>query len=101
MYFNNNHECEIRLEIININSNEPSFYPFSVKTNKCSSSRNNINDPYAKICVPDVVKNMNIKVFTLMSRTGEIRYIEWHETWKYKLDASVRNNTQRWNKDKY
>ena len=36
---------------------------------------NNINDPYAKICVPDVVKNVNVKAFNLMSRTNETRYI--------------------------
>ena len=52
-----NKEYEVRPEIININSNEPIFYPFSIKTSKCSGSCNNINDPYAKICVPDDVKD--------------------------------------------
>ena len=59
----NNQECKVRPEIVNINSNEPLFYPFSIKTSKCRGSCNNINDPYAKLCVPDVVKNLNIKVF--------------------------------------
>ena len=36
-----------------------------------------------------------------MSRTHETRDIKWHETCKYRLDASVFNNKQRWNKDKY
>ena len=78
------------------------FFPFSIKTSKCSSSCNNISDPYAKLCVPDVVKNMNIKVFNLMSRTNETRHVKWHETCKCKcrLDASVCNNKQRWNNDK-
>ena len=71
----NNQECKIRPEIININSNEPLFYPYSIKVNKCSGSCNNINDPYAKLWVPDVVKNMNVKVFHLMSRTNETRQI--------------------------
>ena len=62
----NNQECKIRPEVVNVNSNEPLFYPFSIKTSKYSGSRNNINDPYAKLCVPDVVKNLNIKVFKLM-----------------------------------
>ena len=34
----NNQECKVRPEIININSNEPSFYPYSVKISKCSGS---------------------------------------------------------------
>ena len=95
-----NQECKVRPEIINVNSNEPVFYPFSIKTSKCSGSC--INDPYAKICIPDVIKYLNVKVFNLMSRTNETIHIKWHETCKCKcrLDASVCNNKQRWNDDK-
>ena len=96
-----NQDCKVRPEII-VNSNEPVFYPFSIKTNICGGSCNNINDPYAKIWVPDVIKDLNVKVFNLMSRTNETRHIKWHETCKCKcrLDASVCNNKQRWNNDK-
>ena len=72
----NNQACKARPEITNVNSNHPVFYPFSVKTSKCSGSCNNINDPYAKICVPDVVKDLNVKVFNLMSRTNETKNIK-------------------------
>ena len=51
-----------RPEIVNVNSNESVFYPFSIKISKCFDSCNNINDPYAKICVHDVVKDLNVKV---------------------------------------
>ena len=75
------------------------FFPFSIKTSKCSDSCINISNPYAKLCVSDVVKNLNVKVFNLMSRTNETRHIELHETCKCKcrLDASVCSNKQRWN----
>ena len=53
-----NQEFKVRPQIVNINSDEPVFYPFSIKTSKCSGSCNNINDPYAKMSVPDVVKNL-------------------------------------------
>ena len=98
-----NQECQVRPEIINVHSNEPVFYPFSIKTSKCSGSCNDIDNPYAKMCVPDVVKNLNVKVFNLMSRTKETRHLKWHETFKCKcrLDASVCNNKQHWNNDKY
>ena len=82
----NNQVCKVRPEIINVNSNEPVFYPFSIKTSKCSGSCNNINDPYAKICVPDIVKNLNVKVFNVMSRTNETRHIKWHETCSVNVD---------------
>ena len=91
-----NKECKVRPEIVSVTSDEPVFYPFSIKTSKCGGSCNNINDPYAKMCVSDVVKNLNVKVFNLMSRTNETRHIKWHETCKCKcrLDASICNNKQ-------
>ena len=73
-----NQECKVRPEIININSNNPMFYPFSIKVNKCSGNCSNINNPYAKLCVPDAIKDLNVKVFNLMSRTSETRFIKWH-----------------------
>ena len=69
------------------------FYAFSIKTSKCSGSCNNINDPYARICAPDAVKDFNVDVFNLMSRTNETGHMKWHKTCKCKciLDASVCN----------
>ena len=97
-----NQECKINLEIINLNTNETVFYHFSIKVNKCSGSCNSINDPYAKLSVTDVVKNINVKVFSLMPRINETRHIIWNETCKCicRLSASVCNNRKRWNEDK-
>ena len=67
----NKQECKIRLEIINVNTNEPMFNPYSVTVNKCKGSCNTINHPYAKLCVPDTIKNINVKISNLMSRTNE------------------------------
>ena len=64
-----NQECKVIPGTINVNSDEPLFYPFSIKTSKCTGSCNNINDPYAKMCVPNVViigkggMKINIDVF--------------------------------------
>ena len=67
----NNQQCKVRQQIVNAISDDPVFFPFSIKTSKCSGSYNNINDPYAKMRVPDVVKDLNLKVFNLLSRTNE------------------------------
>ena len=72
----NNEECKARPQVINANEDEPVFYPFSIETSECSVSCNNINYAYAKICVPDIVKNLNVKVFDLISSTKQTRYIE-------------------------
>ena len=52
----NNKKCKIRSKIDNVNTNEPVFYPYSITINKCKSSCNTINDPYAKLCIPDTIK---------------------------------------------
>ena len=90
----NNQACKARPEIVNLNSNNPIFHPFSIKTSKCSGNCNNINDPCARICVPDMAKKLNVKVFNLMSRTNVARHIEWREACKceYRLVAIVCNN---------
>ena len=62
-----NQECKARPETVNVNSKEPIFYPYPFTsiiiypfTSKCSSSCKNINDPYAKMCVPDAIKHLNV-----------------------------------------
>ena len=68
----NNQECKIRTKIIDINNTEPTLYPLSISVNKFSGSCNNINDPYAKLCVSNTVNNINVKV---LSRTNETRHV--------------------------
>ena len=99
----NNRKCKLKPQIVNVISKEHVFFPFSIKTSKCSGICNNINDAYLKLYVPDDIKNSNVRAFNLMSRTNETRHIEWHETCKCKcrLDVGVCNNKQRWSNDKY
>ena len=98
----NNQECKARSKIIDVKNNELVFYPYSIKVNKCSGSCSNINNPYAKLCVPDIINNINVKVFNLMSRINETRQIVWHETCKCvcSLTSAVCNSRPIWNKDK-
>ena len=65
----NNQECKVRPEIVNVNSDEAVFYPFSVKTSNAVVAVSMSTIHMQKYCVPDVVKNINVKVFNLMSRT--------------------------------
>ena len=94
----NNQEFKVRPQIVNVNGDDPVFFPYSVKTSKCSGSCNNINNPLGKLCVPDVVKNL----VNLVSGINETRRTEWDETCKCKcrFEHSVCNNKQRWNDDK-
>ena len=97
-----NEKCMSRPKIINLNVDEPVFYPLSIKVNKCGGDCNNINDPMAKLCVPDIIRDMNIKVFNLLARINETRKVVWHETCKCvcRLTSVVCNDRQEWNESK-
>ena len=43
----NNQECKTRPQVVNVNGDEPVFFPFSIRTSKCSVSCKSINYPYA------------------------------------------------------
>ena len=96
----NNEACKERPQIVSVNGDSPVFFPYSIKISKCSGSCNNINNPLAKLCVRDVVKYLNIKVFNLVSGTNEIRCIDEMCKCKCRFNSSVCNNDQRWNDDK-
>ena len=88
--------------LIDLNKDEPVFYPLIIKVNKCGGDCNNINDPMAKLCVLDIVRDMNVKVFNLLSRINETKKIIWHETCKCvcRLTSAICNDRQEWNKNK-
>ena len=89
--------------MISVNTDEPVFYSYSITVNKSSRVCNNINNPYSKICIPYIIRNINVKVFNLMSRINETRHIIWYETCKCicGLSVSICNSRQRWNEDKF
>ena len=96
LYFNKQSRVKNKTRVVNVNGDEPVVFPFSIKTSKFSGSCNNINYPCAKICVPDVVKKLNVKVFNLMSRINETRHIECKEL----IDKGVCDKGFIWNPSK-
>ena len=94
-----NQKCMPRPKIFDVNEGvgEALFYPYNVQVNKCSGSCNTLNNPIEKLCVPNVIKGLNMKdVLTMLNET---RNVLWHESCKYvcKLNSSVCNNKQIWN----
>ena len=97
----NNQPCKARPTIINMNTDKNLFYPFTVSVNRCRGSCNTVDNPYARVCVPNKVKNINVKVFNLMSGVNETRFLVQYESYECKcgLNESVRNSKQKWNHD--
>ena len=77
-------------------------YPYSIKVNRCNGNCNNISNPYSRVCIPDITKNLTLKIFGLMTLTNETKQIKCHESCKCvcRLDPIICNNKQKWNKDK-
>ena len=92
---------ESKILDVNEGIGEALFYRYIVLVNKCSGSCNTLDDPMARICVPNIIKNVNIKVYNFLMRLNETRNVLWHESCKCVclLNSSVCNNKQIWNSD--
>ena len=98
-----NQKCMPRPKILHVNEGVgvALFYPYNVLVNKCSESCDTINNPMAKLCVPGIVKRVNMQVYNFLMNVNETRNVLWHESCKCvcKLNSSVCNNKQIWNDD--
>ena len=98
-----NQECMPRPKILDVNEGvaEALFYPYNVLVNKCSGSCNTLDDPMAKMYVPNIAKRVNMKHYKFLMRLNETRNVLWHESCKCvcRLNSSVCNKKQIWNSD--
>ena len=98
-----NQKCMPRPKTLDVNEGvgEALFYPYNVLVNKCSGSYNMLDNPMAKMCIPNIIKRINMKVYNFLMRLNETRNVLWHESCKCicRLNSSVCNNKQIWNSD--
>ena len=92
-----------RPKILDVNEGvgEALFYLYNVLVNKCSGSCNTLDDPMARLCVPNIIKNVNMTAYNLLMRLNETRNVLRHESCKCvcRLNSSVCNSKQIWNSD--
>ena len=98
-----NQKCMSRPKLLDVNEGvaEALFYPYNVQVNKCSGSCNTFDNPIAKLCVPNIIKGVNMQVYNFLAMLNETRNVLWHESCKcvIKLNSSICNNKQIWNSD--
>ena len=72
-------------------------FPYKIKVDKCVGSCNDVSNPYFKVCLPDVVKNISVKSLDLISRKNVLRNVSFHQSCKCGclLDENVCNNKQK------
>ena len=95
----NNQECAVKKVIID---NDYMTFPCKIKVDQCVGICNDKDNPYFKVCTADIVKNISVNVFDLISRKNVLKNVRFHESCKCDclLDEKVCNNKQKWNKDK-
>ena len=94
-----NQECKVRKVIVD---NKYMAFPYKIKVNRCVGSCNNINNPCSKVCIPDVIKNITVKMFDLTNLTNTTKQVEFHKSCKciFKMSSSICSEKQRFHKDK-
>ena len=77
-------KCMSRPKILDVNEGvgEALFYPYNVSVNKCSGSCNTFDNPMARLCVPNVIKRVNMQVYNFLMRLNETRNVLWYESCK-------------------
>ena len=95
----NNQECAIRKVIVD---DDYMTFPYKIKVDKCVANCNDVENLYFKVCMLDVVKNVSVKSFDLISRKHVLKNISFHQSCKCGclLDEKVCNNKQKWNEKK-
>ena len=77
-------------------------FPYKIGVNRCVGSFNDVENPYYKVCLPDVVKNISVKSFDLISKRHVLKNISFHQSCKCGclLDETICSNKQKWNESK-
>ena len=72
-----NRKCMPRPKVLDVNEGvgEALFYLYNVLVNKCSGSCDTLDDPMARLCVPNIVKKVNMKVYNFLMRVNETRNV--------------------------
>ena len=57
--------------------------------------------PYSRVCVPEIIKSVTLKVFNLISQQNEMKEISFHKSCKADclLNETVCNDKQKWNEN--
>ena len=86
-----NQEYKVRKVVIN---NDYMIFPYKIRIDKCIGSCNDKDNSYFKVCLPDSIKNINVKSFDLLSNKDVLKDISFHQSCKYGclLDEKVCNN---------
>ena len=74
----NNESCVSRPTLIDSNPIELNYYPFMINLNKCFGSYNTVDYLSTEVCVPSKAKDVNVKLFKMITMTNEEKPLVKH-----------------------
>ena len=72
-----NQKCMPRPKILDVNEGvgEALLYPYNVLVNKYSGSCDTLDNPMTKLCLPNVIKRVNMRVYNFLIMLNETRNV--------------------------
>ena len=91
----------IRSTLIDLNPIEINYYPSMIGLYKCNGCCNVVDDLSTKICFPGEAKDLNVKVFNIITRRNEAKTLVKHISCdcKCKFNNTTCNRNQKWIND--
>ena len=97
----NNEPCMIRPFLVDLNLVELKYYPTMINLDKCSGSCNSADDLSIKICVSSKTKDVNVKVFNMITSKTEAKTMLKHISCdcKCKFNSTTCYSNKKWNNE--
>ena len=77
-----------------MNPDELHYYPFIVSLDRCDASCYTVEHWFGRICVPNTMENVNLKVFNMIKGINESKTLAKHFLCESKWEFDGRNVTQ-------
>ena len=68
----------VRLTIIDLNLNDLHYHLFIISMNRFDGSRIAVEDTFGRICIPNKIEDMNLKVFSMVKWINELKALVKH-----------------------
>ena len=96
--FLNNQPCTATPTDTDLNPDELHFYSFIVSLDRCDGSCNTADDPFGRICVPNKIEHINLKVFNMMKEVNvEKKFVKHNSSeTRCEFDGEKYNSKQKW-----
>ena len=94
---------KVTLTLIDLNLNDLLYYQFMIRLVRCNGSCNTLDNSSTKICLPNKTKDVNAKVFNMISEINEAKTLVKHTLcyFKFKFDNKTCKLNQKRNGDKF